>query len=273
MGYLTMAFNKYYYSSDNNEKVKIKDRFKKIVWSSLPYEKMTRYFKYNVSYHNISDEDVIKLLESNKYIEYKVLKSRYNLQSVDKVDLVKARINTNYGKYFDKDVYLKKEYYRALAEYKNIYFNYLGGNVTDLKKEIKNNKNKISKLKKESYENKYDMTWNNYKAFVNMCFDSIFNNYIPIQEKVKTGDFAPNNIMDWDEDNYILVYINKSMNGYLKNYINELKGNRKKVEYVNCEMCNKMVEKKSNRTKYCDECWKEYRNNYQKELMRKIRSK
>ncbi|MNW51578.1 hypothetical protein D3C74_290670 [compost metagenome] len=40
-----------------------------------------------------------------------------------------------------------------------------------------------------------------------------------------------------------------------------------------CENCGTRVTKKSNRTKYCDPCWKEHRNEYQKELMREKRKK
>ena len=39
-----------------------------------------------------------------------------------------------------------------------------------------------------------------------------------------------------------------------------------------CECCGKAIKVTSNRKKYCKECWKEVRNEYQKELMRKRRS-
>jgi len=38
-----------------------------------------------------------------------------------------------------------------------------------------------------------------------------------------------------------------------------------------CSSCGKLIESKSNRTMYCNDCRKEHRNNYQKELMRKLR--
>lgn len=74
------------------------------------------------------------------------------------------------------------------------------------------------------------------------------------KEKVRNNEFKPNHILDWNEDNYILGYVNKSLNGYLKNYIKEIKGYRKEKKYKKCEVCGILIEKKSNRTKYCKEC-------------------
>ena len=258
MGYLNEVFNTYYESKDNKQKHNIKEGFKKIVWSTLPYTKLDRHFSYMVSYNNIDDESVIKIFEKYRYMEYKLLKSRYNINKLDKEDLIKARINSNYGKYFDKEVYLKKEYYRALAQYKNIYYNYLKGEVEELESEVSVNDEIVKRFKEESLQRKNDMTWSYYKSFVNMCLDKIFENYIPIDEKIKVAEFKPNHILDWDEDNYILVYVNKSLNGYLKNYINETRGKRKQKKYKKCACCQKLIEIKSNKTKYCETCAKKF---------------
>lgn len=45
-----------------------------------------------------------------------------------------------------------------------------------------------------------------------------------------------------------------------------------KNKIAKCEDCNKPIKVRSNRHKFCKECWKEVRNNYQKELMRKRRN-
>jgi len=260
MGYLNEVFNTYYESTNEKQKNNIKEGFKKIVWGTLPYIKLDRFFSFKVSYDNITDEKALSIFEKYQYIEYKILKSRYNINDLDKEDLIKARINSNYGKYFDKEIYLKKEYYRALAQNKNIYFNYLRGDVEDLENEISVNDTLIEKFKEESLHWKYDMEWNMYKLFINMCFDKIFDNYKTIDKKINEGVFYPNHIMDWDEDNYIIGYVNKSLNGYLKNYLNELKGNRKMKVYIKCECCGNLVEKKSKKPpKYCKNCAKQIR--------------
>lgn len=51
--------------------------------------------------------------------------------------------------------------------------------------------------------------------------------------------------------------------------VNNLQSNLK--HYKECTCCGKLIEKKSNKIKYCNDCRKEHRNNYQKELMRKLR--
>lgn len=257
MGYLSQVFNTYYNSTDTKQKENLKRDFQEIIWSSLPYTKLNRFFKYEISYNNIKDEKALDIFEKYKYIEYKILKSRYDINKLEKEDLIKARINSNYGKYFDEEIYYKKEYYRALAEYRNIYFNYLKGETKDLQSKILENNNIVEDLKMESLKNKHDMKWNDYKLFINLCFDKIFDNYVPIDNKIKEGYFQPNHILDWDEDNYILGYVNKSLNGYLKNYIKEIKGGRKKKQYKQCKCCGKLIEVKSNKTKYCQSCARE----------------
>mgnify|MGYP000102862566 CR=1 FL=1 len=233
MGYLSQVFNTYYNSTNQEQKENLKKDFQEIIWKSLPYTKLNKFFKYKISYQNIKDQDVLNIFEQYQYIEYKILKSRYNINKLGKEDLIKARINSNYGKYFDKEVYLQKEYYWALAEYRNIYFKYLKGEIDNLEDVILANNKRVEQLKQESLNRKYEMSWKDYKAFINMCFDKIFDNYQPIDNKIKDNDFKPNHILDWDEDNYILGYVNKSLNGYLKNYISNLNSKRKGKEYVN----------------------------------------
>jgi hypothetical protein len=44
-----------------------------------------------------------------------------------------------------------------------------------------------------------------------------------------------------------------------------------KNKVIQCEKCGRLIEAKSNRTKYCTECWKEEQLKWQRESMRKIR--
>ena len=43
--------------------------------------------------------------------------------------------------------------------------------------------------------------------------------------------------------------------------------------YIQCNSCNKLIIPTNNRQKFCEICFKEIRNKYQKDLMRKIRNK
>ena len=97
-----------------------------------------------------------------------------------------------------------------------------------------------------------ELEWNKYKGFIDACFDRIFKNYKPIEEKVENGEFTPNMILDWDEDNYVLCYVNKSLDGYTRDYIRT----SKKPKHKYCEVCGTEINSKS-KNKYCKLCAKE----------------
>ena len=267
MGYLSKIFNDYYNSTNEKEQIKIKREFRNRIWNSLPYIKMDRSFRYKVVENIIEDKELIPIFYKYSIVEYKILKSRYNINELEKEDLVKARINSNYAKYFDKEVYLHKEYYRHLAHLKNIYFKYVYGDY-DFKVEEEMNffYNKAEEYKKLSQDKKIDLEWDKYKGFIDACFDRIFNNYRPMEEKIENGEFTPNMILDWDEDNYVLCYVNKSLDGYTRDYIRT--SNKPKYKY--CEVCGIEINSKSN-AKYCEECSKEQNKIKTKQRVRKYR--
>ena len=267
MGYLSKVFNNYYNSSNEKEQIKIKREFRDRIWNSLPYIKMDRSFRYKVIEDIIEDKELIPVFHQYSNMGYKILKSRYNINELEKEDLVKARINSNYGKYFDKDIYLHKEYYRNLAHLKNIYFKYIYGDYDfKVENEMKLFYNKAEEYKKQSQDKKIDLEWDKYKGFINACFDRVFKNYRPMEEKIEKGEFTPNMILDWDEDNYVLCYINKSLNGYLMDYIRT----SKKPEYKFCEVCGGEINNKSN-AKYCKLCSKEQNKIKTKQRVKKYR--
>lgn len=255
MGYLSLIFNKYSKKRD----IKIIDEFRDRLWSSLPYQKMNRYYSYRLCEDKIESNEILKELEKYKYVEYKVLRSRYDLNEVMVEDLVKARVNSNYGKYFDNEVYLGKQYYYQLANYKNIYFRYINGECNNVIDEIGNNTKLVEQYKQESIEKKIKLSWKDYKDFINGCIPKIFDNYIPMDNLVEQGKWKPNDKLEWDEDNYIVKYINKSIDGYILTYINELKEKYNYIKEKQCYNCNKLFRPKSNKAKHCDKCAKEIR--------------
>ena len=261
MGYLSKVFNDYYNSSNEKEQIKIKREFRERIWNSLPYIKMDRSFRYKVIEDIIEDKELIPVFHQYSNMGYKILKSRYNINELEKEDLVKARINSNYGKYFDKDIYLHKEYYRNLAHLKNIYFKYIYGDYDfKVENEMKLFYNKAEEYKKQSQDKKIDLEWDKYKGFINACFDRVFKNYRPMEEKIEKGEFTPNMILDWDEDNYVLCYINKSLNGEIKKLYDENMGTRySKKKRLTCEVCGKEIitTNPKARNKYCKECAKQ----------------
>lgn len=251
MGYLKMVFDRYYESDDIEEKKRLRKGFSTRLWDSLPYVKSDRSFRFDVVATAVPDEEMRKLFIPHQRIKYKVLKSRYNINTLDKEDLVRARINSNYGKYFDKEVYLGKEYYKHMAHIRNIYFNYVDGKYTsneEVIQEVHDTYSKAMKYKEEAESRKIDLSWEEYQQFIEKCLDRIFENYIPIEEH-PTIEWEENDYWDWDEDNAVLGYVNTSLNGYLKNYINDSKKPKEKF----CQECGVEIDVKSS-AKYCKEC-------------------
>lgn len=270
MGYLKMVFDNYYESDDIEEKQKIRKEFSTRLWSSLPYAKSERTFKYRVADCKFDETtaDIKEMFEEYSVIKYKVLKSRYNINEVSQEDLVKARINSNYAKYFDKEVYLHKGYYKHMAYIKNLYIYYITGQLDEnvnIKEEVLNTYNKAMEYKQLSEERKYELSWAEYQELIEKCFDRIFENYIPVEEHPDIN-WEENDYWDWEEDNAVLRYINVSLNGYLVNYIKER--NKPKAKY--CEVCGVEIDVKS-KNKYCVDCRKQVDREKARERMRRKR--
>lgn len=254
MGYLSVVFNKFHQNRD----IDILNEFRERLWKSLPYEKLNRKYTYRVL-NEIEDDEVRNKLKEFSHIDYKVLKSRYRRDELISEEYIKARINSNYGKYFDKEVYLGKQYYFHLANYKNIYFDYINGECDDVLDEIECNTNEVDRLKLEAEDKKLDMSWREYQDLVNGIIPKIFDNYIPMDKKIEEGTWKPNHNYEWDEDNYIIKYFNKSLDGEIKKYIDEVNGNRiLKNKKKNCIVCEKeiILKRYNSKAKYCKECSK-----------------
>lgn len=268
MGYLTKIFDEYY----NTHSYDIVKEFRNRLWNTLPYIKLDRSYGFYIN-ENISEKDA-RLLNKYNHQKYKVLKSRYSKEDMFPEDYIKARLNSNYAKYFDKDLYLNKEYYYYLANYKNIYFKYINGEIDDLELALKDNKKKVNEHRKKSLEKKIDLSWKEYKGVVDRVLDNVFKNYKPIDIKIESGDFVPNSNLDWDEDNSIIGYVNKSIHGETINFIKvkkEIVRPRGKIIY--CSICGKQIKSKNNKAhnKYCTKCAKEILREQWRENKRKSR--
>ncbi|BBK77777.1 hypothetical protein [Clostridium butyricum] len=249
---LGIYFDRYYESNDVEEKKRLRKLFSKHLWESIPYEKGHRSFRFDVVDTLIEDEAVRELFKPYQRITYKILKSRHNINKLEKLDLVKARINSNYGVYCDRDIYLGKEYYKYLGHIRNIYFNYIDGKyklVEEVKNEVNDTYQKAMQLKEEAQLGKLNMSWDEYQQFIEKCLDRIFENYIPIAEHPKI-DWQENDHFEWDEDNGILSYVNSSLNGYLKNYIRD----SNKLKEKSCVQCGTTITQAKTNQKYCNEC-------------------
>lgn len=260
MGYLTKIFDEYYNTHDYN----IVKEFRKRLWGTLPYVKLNRSYGFYIS-ENTSEEES-SILNKYNHQKYKVLKSRYVKEDMFPEDYVKAKLNSNYAKYFDKELYLDKKYYYYLSNYRNIYFKYINGEIKDLELALKLNKKKVAEYKKKSLEKKVNVSWEEYKGVVNRALDNVFENYQPIDLKIENGEFIPNSNLNWDEDNSIIGYINKYVHGEIVKLI-KVKTEQVKPRYkiTYCIICGKQVKYKSKKPhKYCSKCAKEIDNKNRK---------
>ena len=249
---------------NSDEKKKILDEFLLQLWSSkFTFKKYSRYFTYKVNNDLLgNNEELIELFNKYNKIEYKVAKSQYNKQ-LSSIDYVRIHINNMYGYLTDKDVYYKKEYYKLLLTPKNEYFKAINliknGEVNEIdiceiENKIIESLNKAEKIKTECINKKHNITWHKYKKLINGFIGRIFENYIPLHEYEKEHGWDMKVTVDgWNEDNYVIKYICKSLTGYMRNYIRDLKP--KEIKIKNCVVCGETIYG-GNRKKYCDKCWK-----------------
>lgn len=284
-------FNKYYYAESEVEKKNIKEEFLDFFWvTAREYKYSIKSFRYKVCSNGRDNFD--ELFRRYEKMEYKTLKSRVYKnrygdykEPLSPLDMVQLRVNSNYGVYIDKNVYLKNEYYRELANIKNIYYQYKKGLYDDLGviDDINQTIKKAEKYKNESIANKCTMSKKKYREFVNRCFDRIFEKFIPfevLEDSIESGNgtmsiklendelydicnYARRGIEYWHEAHWIVGFINKSLTFYMKNLVS--RGDLLEEKF--CIECNKPLHfsRKSKRCESCaEEHSKQYKEQYQK---------
>jgi len=187
------------------------------------------------------------------------LKKHQKLVTINKIDIYKSEldyinsleINQEYKKVmFTFLVQLKINKiiyeYKYSKEYDSLYF--YGGKIKY------NNIKNISNIPKTmSLNDEVINTLSNLKLVTILHRGKISLNYIE------------NCIHNEDEE--VIFEVNDFENiGLYLDYYNNVKG------IIKCENCGKIIRVRNNHQKFCSICWKEHRNNYQKELMRKIRN-
>lgn len=196
--------------------------------------------------------------------------------------MIQLKVNSNYGVYIYKNVYLKKEYYRELANIKNLYYQYKDNtyNGLDIIDDITQTEIRVQKYKNESIANKFAMSKKKYREFVNRCFDRIFEKFIPFEvlgESIESGNGTMNiklkndelyDIYDddcrgieyWNEAHWIVGFVNKSLTFYMKNLIS--RGDLLEDKY--CIACNKPLHF-SRKSKRYESCTEEHRRQYKEQ--------
>lgn len=265
---------------NSDDKGEVLNEFLRHLWNSkCTFYKYSKYFTYKVNNDLLNNnQELIDLFEKYNKIEYKVAKSQYKKQ-LSSVDYIRIHVNNMYGYLTDKEVYYKKDYYKLLLTPKNEYFKVVNliknGEIdkictTDIEKKIVASLDKAEKIKTECINKKHNITWSKYKKLINQYVERIFKNYIPLYEYEKEHGWEMKVTVDgWNEDNYVIKYICKSLTGYMRNYIRDLKP--KEVKKKNCIVCGCEIVG-GGRKKYCDICYREKQLQWQRESMKKIRN-
>ncbi|MBY6930897.1 hypothetical protein [Clostridium botulinum] len=198
-------FNRHYYAESDIEKNDVKEEFLDFFWATArEYKYSVNSYRYRVCSNGRDDFD--EVFRRYEKMEYKRLNSRVYKnkegeykEPMSPLGMIQLKVNTNYGVYIDKNVYLKKE----------------------------------------SIANKFPMNKKKYREFVNRCFDRIFEKFIPFEvlgESIESGngtmniklkndeiydiyDDAWRGIEYWNEAHWIVGFVNKSLTFYMKNLI------------------------------------------------------
>lgn len=261
------------YKEADNKDV-ILNRFLDNLWhSKFTLHKYKKYYKYEINEQLLDNRiDLIELFNKYKTIEFTVCRSFYKNQILKPIDYIRIHINNMYGYLVDKDVYYNKYYYDLLLKPKKEYYKITkimksNGNLDSIDyQEVKNNiEQALSEaeiFKEQSIAKKYNIKFSQYKKLINTYIKRIFDNYIPIEEYEKKHGWDANITVDgWSEDNYIIKYFCKSLTGYMRNYIKDLNSGK----YIECVNCGELIIPTNNRQKYCKSCWKEIREQQNKD--------
>jgi predicted nucleic acid-binding Zn ribbon protein len=273
---LSELLEEYKELTDEKQKQELIKTFQNKLWNSKYTHKTSKkYYKFKINETLLNNRsDLIEIFNKHKIIEYTVCKSFYK-KILSPIDYIRIHINNMFGYLVDKNIYLPKEYYQLLLTPKNEYFHVIemlkSGEQVDcneLKYRINFALTEAEEIKSQVMQNKIELRWSEYKKLINIYIERLFNNYIPPHEyENEHGWEFITNIDSWNENNYIVKYFCKSLTGYLRNYIRDSKP--KEVKKKSCVVCGTEINSKSNRKKYCDECFKVIRRNQNRQNFKK----
>jgi len=259
--FLYEILDDYQCADSDDEKQDVFKAFCKGLWS-IKNQRQT--YTKNITYAIIDNDNSIY---SNVFNMYKsVSYTAYNSTTKNQAAwfLLRQKINNIYTNMCDNSVCTKKDYLELLHMPKKLYFRYIQNKLDmtadELETELDTALTKAQDLFEMYSKQKMNISWKKYKKLIEGYLHKIFDNYICLddfEDKTKL-------VMDinyWSEDNYVVKYIGKSLNGYMRNYQKEYYGfymlnQRDKRKYQRCLKCGKLFLIKNSQNKYCDECQK-----------------
>lgn len=261
---LSEILEDYKEASDEQRKKEIIEYFTDLLWGSkFTYKTYKSYYKYQVSEELLGyNQDLIDLFNKYKVTEFTFCKSYYK-KNLDSIDYIRVHLNNMYGYLTDSNVYLSKDYYQLLLSPKSEYYEAIEQiknremvNSFEIEERIKEALTKAEYIRDKSIDKKIKLKWSEYKSLVNTYIERLFNNFIPLHEYEQIHGWEMKVDIDgWNEDNYIIKYFNRSLTGYLRNYMKSLQP--KEIKFKQCNHCGTDFEVLSRNKKYCEPCLKQ----------------
>ena len=249
-----------YKSSGNKEE--IYQCFLKEIWHSNNSRQIfTKYIKFTML-PNLIQTDVGKIFYN--YVNIPYIASKTMTKNQDYISLIRQKINNIYNNYCEPRLCTRKDYMELLHMPKKLYYRWEKygevSNTQILQETIKNSLEKANQLKNQYAKQKMNLTWNQFKPFVEDCLRKAFNNYVSLDSFENKNEFVLDTDL-WIEDNFAIKYMCKCLQNEIKNFQKSyyglyVKGIKNKIKYKRCIDCGKMFlsRNKDNQTIRCEEC-------------------
>ena len=195
--------------------------------------------------------------------------------NTDYISLIRQKINNIYNNYCEPRLCTRKDYMELLHMPKTTYYRWEKyhdeNDIDDLENRIRENLNKAQELKNQYSKQKMQLTWKQFKPFVEEYLRRGFNNYISLDEFENKTKFVLDTDL-WTEDNFAIRYLCRCLQNGIKDYQKKYyglyrKGKRSKLKIKRCIDCGELfwVKNKDNQTVRCAECYKKWREQKSRE--------
>lgn len=273
--YLYEIVEDYIDETSTDKRNAIFESFCSSIWTCKNKRRIyTKTIRFNVR-KDLLETDIGKIFDTWSTVEYKGHKSMS--QDTDWSSLIRQKINNIYTRYFDKEVILNNEYINQLKTPKRLYYEWIRGKGIDVETltSVIDEAISTSELLKLKYQRqKMDLSWGDYKEVINGFLFKIFNNAKKIED-YENKEKLINKYDFINEDNFYIKFFCKSLEGEIKKwqktYYNLPQNTRK--QYTRCQSCGKLIHKNGKNHKYCSECKRLKQLEWQRNSMRKSRSK
>lgn len=228
------------------------------LWEQAPFRLVQKKIRFKVSRRLQSSEIGKLFLEwtAVAYTSYEPLTAQINYLS-----FIRQKINNIYLFMFHPDVVIQKDYMDLLKTPKALYYRWKNGenfSPGDLKAAINKAMEDAARLKDELSRRKIPLPFDQYQNIIEQYLRRCFVNCRSLEETKDWSEMQTLNSV-WCEDAYLVRYICRSLNGYLKNYQKKYfhlynPGSKDNIVFSYCSDCNVLFRKKSNNQKRCKSC-------------------